>query len=92
MVFQDSWEINVKSANKQWMEIMTNLKKENIFSPGIKCEGYILTWYDRTVTKCEPAAPIPETLSWLHPGYRRYSRLLKIVDRQAVDAEEGGFT
>ena len=64
------------------------IEKDNIFSPGITCEGYILTWYDRTVTKCEPAAPIPEALSWLHPE-QRDSRFLEIVDQQAADAEEG---
>ena len=79
LVLQDSCVINVKFLTRCHRSV-------------IECKGNILTWYDRTVTKREPAAPIPEALSWLHPGYRRYSRLLKIVDQQAVDAEEGGFT
>ena len=57
LVLQDSCVINVKFLTRCHREV-------------IECKGNILTWYDRTVTKCEPAAPIPEALSWLHPGER----------------------
>ena len=88
LVLKDSCLKIVKGANKQ---TMVGKKSIRIIEKGINLHTWYpvnhLTWYDRAVTKREPAASIPKALPWLNPDNRNIG-----VDkvRWHTDAEEEG--